>query len=122
MQCFPSGQVDFQGEIFWPYLEGYGGMLPRKILKILLLRLARIAFMASFPPIFFIKSLFFKNFRNNSKFREKFNTIGNGASGANYHFSTTFVARQRSRSKLVISLFTLSPTICYLLVYTIWSL
>ena len=48
-------------------------MLPRKILKILLLKLARIAFVASFPPILFIKSLFFKNFRNNSKFREKFN-------------------------------------------------
>ena len=27
--------------------------------------------------------------------------------------TTTFVARQRNRWKLVISLFTLSPTICY---------
>ena len=51
-------------------------MLPQKILKILLLKLARIAFVASFPPILFIKSLFFKNFRNNSKFREKFNFSG----------------------------------------------
>ena len=56
--------------------RGPGGMLPRKIMKILLLRLARIAFVASFPPIFFIKSLFFKNLRNNSKFREKFNFSG----------------------------------------------
>ena len=76
---FPSGQVDFQGDI-WPknvlaLSRGSGGMLPRKILKILLLRLARIAFVASFPPIFFIKS-FFKNFRNNSKCREKFNFSG----------------------------------------------
>ena len=51
-------------------------MLPRQILKILLLKLARIAFVASFPPIFIIKSLFFKNFRNNSKFREKINFSG----------------------------------------------
>ena len=51
-------------------------MLPQKILKILLLRLARIAFVASFPPIFFIKSLFLKNFWNNSKFHEKFNFSG----------------------------------------------
>ena len=43
---FPSGQVDFQGEIFWPYLGGSRGMLSQKILKILLLRLARIAFVA----------------------------------------------------------------------------
>ena len=43
---FPSGQVDFQGEMFWPYLGGSRGMLPQKILKILLLRLARIAFVA----------------------------------------------------------------------------
>ena len=48
-------------------------MLPWKSLKILLLKLARIAFVASFPSILFIKSLFCKNFRNNSKFREKFN-------------------------------------------------
>ena len=51
-------------------------MLPQKILKILLLRLARIAFVASFPPIFFKKSLLFKIFWNNSKFREKFNFSG----------------------------------------------
>ena len=73
---FPSGQVDFQGEIFWPYLGGSGGMFSQKILKIFLFRLARIAFVASFPPIFFIKPLFFKPFRNNSKFREKFNFSG----------------------------------------------
>ena len=80
---FPSGQVDFQLEKFGqkffepknflPYLGGFGGMLPLKSLKILLLKLARIAFVASFPPILFIKSLFFKNFWNNSKFHEKFN-------------------------------------------------
>ena len=66
---FPSGQVDFQGEIWTEnFLSrasgekiflalsrgGSEGMLPRKGLKILLLRLARIAFVAaSFPPIFF---------------------------------------------------------------------
>ena len=87
---FPSGQVDFQGEIwtksflshissennFLPLSRGIRGHAPWKILKILLLRLARIAFVTSFPPIFFIISLFFKNFWNNSKFREKFNFPG----------------------------------------------
>ena len=63
----------FEPKIFWPYLGGFGGMLLRKILKILLLKLARIAFVASFFIILFIKSLFLKHFRNNSKFREKFN-------------------------------------------------
>ena len=33
-----------------------------------------------------------------------------------------FVTCQCSRWKLVISLFTFAPTICYLLVYTIWCL
>ena len=53
---------------------GVRGKLPWKILKILLLRLARIAFVASFPLIFFHKiCFFFLNFQNNSKFYQKFN-------------------------------------------------
>ena len=28
VSVFPSGQVGFQGEIFWPHLGGSGGMLP----------------------------------------------------------------------------------------------
>ena len=40
--------------------------------------------------------------------------LGNESSGANYHFSATFAAHQRRRCKIAISLFTLSPTICYL--------